>query len=649
MRSRTSFFNRAVFFSDLRRWWPLTALYALAWFMSLPLTRLTELNHDRGLSVWNMRSDALDIAANAGYWAAFFAGILFAMAAFSYLTNPRATNGLHALPARRETLYVTHWLAGLVSQLAPQLLAVLLTEAVLASHGALDARTPWLMLLALALPTLFFYSFGVFCVMFTGQILAAPVFYGVLNFLVVGVELLLRGFAGNFLYGWAGSGTPCLTAFSPLIEMVERGIRAWSDAGEGAMDGDSALYHLETGNKLLLQGLDTLLIYAAVGIVFAALGLLVYRKRHSEATGSTVAIGWARPIFKYGVTFCTALALGQLFYYLFFGQYRTNGNFSLPGALACMAAAALIGYFTAEMLLKKSFRVWKGGWKGAAAVTLALAALGVAMSFDLFGFESRVPDEAKVEWATVSWYGGNGDHFSVQIRDGETLRLAAGVHRAFAADKQRQLSIDRGDLSVTDSDARLSSGSLYLAYCLKDGRMVNRSYDSFLIWADELGDAASPAAALTALYNAPVVKLQRTLSIVGMDYGPDCDPARLPDLRFTGGYCRRTKHSETGGYLGEEERELTAAEAREIFDAIVRDAESGRVRDSLFGYEPELWGALDLYATYLDTSVDASTLPVNPNCPETRRRSRDFAPRVTKQMTDTIAVLREIGIDVSFD
>ena len=40
--------------------------------------------------------------------------------------------------------------------------------------------------------------------MFTGQILAAPVFYGILNVLAVGMEYLVRTFAGTFLYGYSG-------------------------------------------------------------------------------------------------------------------------------------------------------------------------------------------------------------------------------------------------------------------------------------------------------------------------------------------------------------------------------------------------------------------------------------------------------------
>ncbi len=641
MRSKTSFFNRTVFLSDCRRYWPLTAGYALLWLLLLPLTRLTELGHGRELLPAVMARDALNLAGNCGYWVAFFAGILFAMAAFSYLTNPRATNGLHALPARREELYVTHCLAGLCSQLAPQVLTVLLTAAVLASHGAFDARLTGLSLLALALPTVFFYCFGVFCMMFTGQILAAPVFYGILNILIVGVEFLIRSFAGTFLYGWAESGDPVLVAFSPIVKLAQNGVRATSNLYTRSADGTT--YVTDAGRTYLL-GLDWLLVYAAAGLVFAALGLLVYRARHSEATGNVVAIDWARPVFQYGVTFCTALALGQLLYFLFFGQYRQNGNYSLPGTLLCMAAAGLIGFFAAEMLLKKSVRVWKSGRRGAAVVTAVLLALGFAMSLDLTGYESYIPaadriDSASVDLSTV--YGEHNCH--VTVRGAESLRLVTEAHRALVNDKRFQQSAAQDFWTDDADDPGRVGGYFNVRYTLKDGRTVRRSYTIVLERAS-LNDSASPAAALTALYNDPDIAFARSLGRYGFD--ADNDPRQLPDLRFTGGYFSLS-HWRGDNYLGTTEHDLTPAEAQRIFDAVARDAAAGRIVDSLFEDTVSSYRSVELYATYLDTrDYNGSTRPW---ADDDGRTQITFDPVISERMTETAAALRELGLIESID
>ena len=646
MRSKTSFFNKTAFWHDCKRFWPLTAGYTLLWLLLLPLAQFTQLPHDPYRNWVNIQYNVLSIAVEGGYVLAFCSGILFAMAVFSYLTNPRATNGLHALPARRETLYGTHYLAGLCSQLAAQAVTVALTMAVLAPYGAADARLAGLMLAGMCLPVLFFYSFGVLCMVFTGQILAAPVFYGILNILAVGMEYLVTAFAGNFLYGWGSSFGGRLQFFSPIALVAF-----------GSMPNADYLYNLiprADGSTLYesyavtIENWQLLAIYALAGLVLAALALLVYKKRHSEASGTTVAIYWARPIFKYGVTFCAALALGQLIYELFFGQYLLNGEYSLSGTIGCMAAAGLIGYFAAEMLLKKSFRVLKSGWKGAVVVTAVLVALGCVMSLDLAGYERWVPDVSEVTDVYVEAHiYGNGNHISAQVKDENTIRLVTAAHRALAEDKARQQSeevreIERGD-SVYD-------GIFTVSYGLKNGGFARRRYDMTL-WLAEASDPSTPAGALTALYNDPDITLLRTLGKYG--YNGDTDPRNLPDLRFTGGYVNEVHYERNADgdydYRYEDQRDLTPAEARAIYSAILRDVAAGRVSDSPFAGDPRYEGYIELFATYAQpASYEPADRPTQPFEVEEGREGVTFGPDLRESMTDTLAVLRDMGIEIEF-
>lgn len=648
MRSKTSFFNKTVFWHDCKRFWPLTAGYTLVWLLLLPLAQFTQLSHDSYRNWVNIQCNVLSIAVEGGYVLAFCFGILFAMAVFSYLTNARATNGLHALPARRETLYGTHWLAGLCSQLVPQVVTVALTMAVLAPYGAADARLAGLMLVGMCLPVLLFYSFGVLCMVFTGQILAAPVFYGILNILAVGMELLVTEFAGNFLYGWGSSFGGRLQFFSP-IALVAFGNMPNADYLYRAVQYPNEVTRSDA-YAVTIENAWLLVIYALVGLALAALALLVYKKRHSEATGATVAIYWARPIFQYGVAFCAALALGQLLYYIFFGQYLMNGNYSLPGTIACMAAAGLIGYFAAEMLLKKSFRVLRSGWKGAVVVTAVLVALGCVMTLDLTGYERWVPDASEVESAYVEAYiYGNGSHISASVSDERTIRLAAAAHQALVSDKARQQSDETREFERGGS---VMGGSFMVSYSLKNGGFARRRYDMTL-WPMEASDPSTPAGALSALYNDPDITLLRTLGKYG--YNADTDPRNLPDLRFTGGYFDEVYYERnTEGdydYRYADQRDLTPAEAQAIYDAILRDVAAGRANDSLFAYSPRYEGGFELYATYAESEKDglaASDRPTMPDFAEEGRGAVVFGPDLRGSMTDTLAVLRGMGIEVEF-
>ena len=53
-----------------------------------------------------------------------------------------------------------------------------------------------------------FYSFAVFCAMFTGHLAALPVFYGVLNLLAFLMTSLVEAVCDLFLYGFRSFPSP---------------------------------------------------------------------------------------------------------------------------------------------------------------------------------------------------------------------------------------------------------------------------------------------------------------------------------------------------------------------------------------------------------------------------------------------------------
>ena len=440
-----------------------------------PLPLLNELADYHGVpTVADTSYSLLQIGAYGGLVMGAVFGIFFAMAMFAYLTNPRATQGFHSMPVRRETLYATNYLTGLVCMVSALVLAFALAGITAACFGALDLTALGTALLAAVLSVLFFYSFAVLCMMFTGQILAAPVFYGILNFLAVGMEYLVRTFAGNFLYGYSGYSAPETFAFlSPAWELVC--VLDVSNVARVDRILSDGTYQVIRGGEYMLSGLGMLGIYAAVGIVLAVLGLLVYRRRASEATGSIVTVAWARPIFKYGVAVCAAFSLGQLIYFLVFGLNLHNGQYSLPGTIACMLFTGLLGYFAAEMLLHKSFRVWRTGRVGALVFSAVLVCFGVAMSLDLTGYEGYTPDAEEVEFVSV-YLSSNGDYLSCKLDEPESIERTLAAHRAMIADKARQLSYARTTYE-TPADAPVDSYLYFtVTYALTDGRVVRRNY-----------------------------------------------------------------------------------------------------------------------------------------------------------------------------
>ena len=504
MQFGTSYFNKTLFAKHFARFWPIWGLYGLIWTVCLPLGILA--GSRSGWMAADARVLPLNYLDTTGWFsaatllAAVF-GLLAAMAVFSYLYSARSVSLFHALPLRREGLFLTSYLAGLGFLILPNLAVFLLALAAEAACGAVVFSSLFTWLVVSSLLGLFFYSFAVFCAMFTGHILALPAFYVVLNGLAAGLAVLFGQMAHEFLFGFDGAAwlsgiatwlSPilCLSACHVVIPTV------MDAAGTGRADYASAYF----------TGLGYVALYALVGVALAAAALAVYRRRQLETAGDVVSVSWVRPVFKYGVAFCAAVALGETLYSLF-SALLPRGAWGLLLMLLLWGAA---GYFVAEMLLRKKFWVFRGSWKGCVVLLCCLTAAMCLMEFDVTGFERRVPDPARVQsvsldaGSTAPYDDANGQGL---LLDGpEDIAAVTELHRAIVA---RKAAIEGAEPDYTyeqlDSGLEVeTSGQAWvqLRYTLTDGSVVTRSY-RIPLTQEALDDPDTPAARLDALLNAP--------------------------------------------------------------------------------------------------------------------------------------------------
>lgn len=485
MRSGTSFFNSTLYRKTMLRFWPLWAAYGLMWLYLVPFNLLNNYFSMRGASVSSVElanrlvEYARDIpnTLQFGVFVACGYGVLCAMAVFGYLYNNRSACMMHALPLRRETLFTTQYLAGLSFALLPNLVVAGITLAV---ELPLVAQKCWgtslaslgIWLLVQSGVCLFFFSFASFCAMFTGHILALPAFYGILNMLAYAIYVLITGVLNDFFFGFSmhsGQGsalTQILTPIWPLTEAVE-----WDPVQE-TVNGMTAT----TGEWHLLNP-GVVAAYAAAGVVLAVLALLVYRQRQVESAGDVVSVRLVRPIFLYGVAFCSGLCFG-VYTVAFFG-WRNRLSLAV-----CVVVWAVVGYFVARMLLCKSFRVLKY-WKGAAVSFVAMTVLCVACLTDVMGITAWVPQADEVASITavdyrISYPYDSGNSTQVNVTDREQIAQIVALHQAI---------VDHRD-TVDTSSSRYQGGEEYtrldVEYVLTDGRTERRSYDDIPLRAEDL-------------------------------------------------------------------------------------------------------------------------------------------------------------------
>ena len=423
MRSATSCFNLTLYQKNLSRFWPIWALYGLIWLFLLPISILNESRWWDSARAAQRPLQFLE-GGSAGLAMALIFGLLSAMAVFSYLYNSRSVGLMHTLPLKREGLFLTNYLSGLSCFLLPNLAVFVLSLAAEALAGAVNAGSLCMWLTVQSLLCFFFYSFAVFCAMFTGHILALPAFYGILNILAAGLAYLFDALAGAFVYGYAG-----------IPRLSEAAV--WLSPALRLTYTLNLIYPGGNGVYVQFYGLHVVLLYALAGLILTGLALLVYRRRSLERAGDIVSVGWVRPVFKYGVGACAAVALGSFLYGMFLYSLPENAWTLLSFLLLCGAA----GYFVAEMLLRKRFWVFRRSWKGCLVLLGCLTALVCVLEFDLTGFERRVPGSDQVASVQIgdvrSAPYDDLNYTSLNLSDPADLALVEQLHRAIVAEKDR--------------------------------------------------------------------------------------------------------------------------------------------------------------------------------------------------------------------
>lgn len=466
----TSCFNYALYRKTLARFWPLWTLWGVLWLLLLPLNQLSRyFDWAAGgeTATGGLVRDFADIPGllTTGVPAAALVGVLAAMAAFSYLYSARSACMMHALPLRREGLFLSQYLAGLTMLVLPLAAVALVTLAVgmaaLPSWGwsqALPSVGIWLACMSGV--SLFFYSFACFCAMFTGHLLALPVFYAILNWLAMVINFLVTALMEQFFYGYAADYMPQWVEYlTPVYQLT------WA-CGWGPRED------LPVGSGALASP-QLVALYAGIGVVFALLALWVYKGRQVESAGDVVSVPLMRPVFKYGVAFCAGLCLG-VFTTQILGWYSTD---STPVLVASVLLWTAAGYFAAEMLLKKSFRVLRA-WKGCTAAVAVMVFLCAVCVFDLFGVETRVPDPDRVismEANAGMGYPGDSGRLELVTSDREIIEQVTALHQAIVNERERA-GTEAGDDYI----------SLWVTYRLENGSTLSRQYYSVPVFRDEI-------------------------------------------------------------------------------------------------------------------------------------------------------------------
>lgn len=489
MTSKISCFDRAVFRRALKKTAPVWILYTL-YELLLPLRLFS---FCRGVSsctddfLVQIEKTILGYARINASLLPFLLGGLLAWVLFFWLFRAGTAYFYAALPVRRETLFLTNYLTGLLLCAAPALLSSLLLWAVGAGFGAAVFVPAMQVFTATMLGFLLFFSFAVLVCCVVGQMAAMPIVYVILNFTFFVLEAIVRHLLFTFVYGMPYSQSSTMQSFAlhatPVLGLLQGGFRVATDWAE--RDG---MYYMEYAPRL--EGWGYLGALAALGLVFALCAFLLLKHREMERSGDVIAVGWLRPVALYVFTIGCALVLGALMAELF--SSNTSDNFWY--VLLFLFVGAFVGYFVGKMLLQKTIHVFQSGWLGLGACCLVLLLAFGAAEFDLFGYSRYLPERSAVQAAGLTHYQSNGLYTT---QDDAFIQDVLNLHTAAVSEKSKQEHRRHAYQLGTDYTEQF-----YITYRMMDGTLTERYYSIVYSEAD-LEDPDSLISRFSALYNSP--------------------------------------------------------------------------------------------------------------------------------------------------
>lgn len=498
MKSRISFYNRGVAGYLRRCFRPVWLIYLALLMLILPVTALSA-SGERSLD------SIVQNAAWTGIFLSALLGIVAVMTVFNWRFRKKMALMMASFPVRRETLFTTSFIAGLMPGIGAQLIAVVSMKLLYPLPESMSAGMLWNCFLSWSLSYLSFYGFSVFCSVLTGNLIVLPVVYLVLNFTALAAERCVRALLGVFVYGMSVMNEH-LAFLSP------------------------AYYLLSFDAERCCGGITVpLLLYAGSALLLSGCALLLFRKNNIETVTDVVAVPVLRPVFKYCMSFGTGVVFAGIIYKLLLENVLRGFDSALViMLLLCLGAA--IGYFTAEVLIDKTFRIPREKWKGLYIMCGLLCALTLALELDLPGYEKYVPAAEEVSSVTI-WSAGGTVYSSAVLTTERNIGDAISLHEGIIAAKDA-------------NEAAQETMEIYISYSLTDGTVLSRRYfiDSGADALERPGSCISRCVRLSnaqecldARRKADPVPTERNISYAFVLFNSYNDPSLYRELYLTDG------------------------------------------------------------------------------------------------------------------
>ena len=331
--------------------------------------------------------------------------VVWGCGCMSYLNSKTNIQFYHSIPKTRISLYISESLAKFLCYLIPMCLSVGLSVIIMGIHREWNLSVIGIQLSGLICSVIYFLLY--FCIMvfaasFTGTAFARIMNAGLVVFLPSAIVLCLT-------YIWSYNAV-----YSVHTWATDLALKIFLPAR-------TLMVAVEESPNVLGE----LILALIVGLVFWALGLVVYRFRKSELSGTPVISKVASAVIKYACMFCGAVVGG-----IFFEAIAGGDGWFICGALI----GALLCMMLINTILTKSAKQMFRGLPGFGAFCGVFLAVFVLFGVDLVGMDGYVPHAAGIKYITVT----TGDT-TFRMEDREDIEnLSDAVREYIDANPERE-------------------------------------------------------------------------------------------------------------------------------------------------------------------------------------------------------------------
>lgn len=471
MRSRTFYseFNKTSFIKQLWNMGILLLGYLL--LLTVPLAiMLNNWRADYELKAQQMEFTNYMIQSDAGYVLLVLASVFLAFTQLSYYHSRQQMDFYGSFPVRRERLFTQRCVFAYLDFVIPYTLVMALNLLIGASRQLVSGR-----LIVYMLENWVVSQIGFLLIFFTAAIailLTGRIWVGLMGSVVLlgfgyYVQILLNSAASWFFDTYMEADMTALNYGSPiyLLSHMRVGIFA-------LIDEENYLTGTFVWNLIL-----TLLVAALLFVIC----LCLVKIRRTEKAGMSMAFGIASRIIHMLLSVFGGVGIGMVI--MSFVSYPDILWFFMGTILGTAFLYVLI-QFIYTLDIRKTFSY---KWQILAVEAAAILFCSI-YGFDLFGYDTYLPKQEKIESVAVYYEQGNG--YGGYIADDRYI--------SYQEDALKKIKLDPDDMTyemltdiVAENERYWSSDTVYngdmtyqsvsVSYHMKNGKSVERRYRAPLI------------------------------------------------------------------------------------------------------------------------------------------------------------------------